>query len=139
MENEGVLVKHSSWYTVHMMPLPSLALALGQVISASVAGDIQFLDVRFAAGGPFLSVDAHKGHLSSLAVHRHASVMASGSSTQYIRVSAECSGLSSTENSREHNLLCSLRLGSLRRAINRLGMQGNTPNSAVCAAGSTSG
>jgi len=35
---------------------------------------------------PYLTIDAHRGSLSALAVHRHAPVIASGSEKQYIKV-----------------------------------------------------
>ena len=51
---------------------------LSQIVSASQAGDIQFLDVRRAAE-PYLTIEAHRGSLTALAIHRHAPVVASGS------------------------------------------------------------
>ncbi|BBN00072.1 regulatory associated protein of mTOR [Marchantia polymorpha subsp. ruderalis] len=58
---------------------------LTKMVSASQSGDIKFLDIRNNAS-PYLSIDAHKGHLTSLAVHRHAPVIASGSSKSFIKV-----------------------------------------------------
>ncbi|KAF8706341.1 hypothetical protein HU200_030603 [Digitaria exilis] len=56
-----------------------------KIVSASQAGDIQFLDVRRAAD-PYLTIEAHRGSLTALAVHRHAPVVASGSAKQMIKV-----------------------------------------------------
>lgn len=56
-----------------------------KIVSASQAGDIQFLDIR-NSNRPYLSIDAHRGSLTALAVHRHAPVIASGSAKQYIKV-----------------------------------------------------
>ncbi|KAG8088828.1 hypothetical protein GUJ93_ZPchr0011g27382 [Zizania palustris] len=56
-----------------------------KIISASQAGDIQFLDVR-RASEPYLTIEAHRGSLTALAVHRHAPVIASGSAKQMIKV-----------------------------------------------------
>lgn len=56
-----------------------------KIVSASQAGDIQFLDVRRAAE-PYLTIEAHRGSLTALAVHRHAPVIASGSAKQMIKV-----------------------------------------------------
>ncbi|KAA0036242.1 regulatory-associated protein of TOR 1 [Cucumis melo var. makuwa] len=50
------------------------------IVSASQAGDIQFLDIRN------LTIDAHRGSLTALAVHRHAPILASGSAKQLIKV-----------------------------------------------------
>jgi len=58
---------------------------VSQIVSASQAGDIQFLDVRRAAE-PYLTIEAHRGSLTALAVHRHAPVVASGSAKQMIKV-----------------------------------------------------
>lgn len=59
-----------------------------KIVSASQAGDIQFLDIRAGSmcDRPYLSIDAHRGSLTALAVHRHAPVIASGSAKQYIKV-----------------------------------------------------
>lgn len=54
-----------------------------QMVSASPAGDLKFLDMR-KSSAPYLEVEAHKGQLTSLAVHRHAPVIATGSK-QFIR------------------------------------------------------
>lgn len=54
-------------------------------MSASQAGDIQFLDVR-SSNCAYLTIDAHRGSLTALAVHRHAPVIASGSAKQLIKV-----------------------------------------------------
>ncbi|XP_024397087.1 regulatory-associated protein of TOR 1 isoform X2 [Physcomitrium patens] len=54
-----------------------------KLISASQAGDLKMLDLRNSA--PYLEVDAHKGHLTSLAVHRYAPVIATGSGKQLIK------------------------------------------------------
>ncbi|XP_040384579.1 regulatory-associated protein of TOR 1-like isoform X1 [Oryza brachyantha] len=56
-----------------------------KIVSASQAGDIQFLDVR-RASEPYLTIEAHRGSLTALAVHRHAPVIASGSAKQMIKV-----------------------------------------------------
>ncbi|KAL2653954.1 hypothetical protein R1flu_022082 [Riccia fluitans] len=56
-----------------------------KIVSASQGGDIKFLDIRNNSD-PYLSIDAHKGHLTSFAVHRHAPVLASGSAKQFIKV-----------------------------------------------------
>ncbi|KAF5190287.1 Regulatory-associated protein of tor, partial [Thalictrum thalictroides] len=57
----------------------------GKIVSASLAGDIQFLDIR-SSTDPYLTVDAHRGSLTALAIHRHAPVIASGSAKQLIKV-----------------------------------------------------
>ncbi|XP_055806749.1 regulatory-associated protein of TOR 1-like isoform X3 [Solanum dulcamara] len=56
-----------------------------KVVSASQAGDIQFLDMRNLKEA-YLTIDAHMGSLTSLAVHRHAPLVASGSSKKLIKV-----------------------------------------------------
>ncbi|XP_060176364.1 regulatory-associated protein of TOR 1-like [Lycium barbarum] len=56
-----------------------------KVVSASQAGDIQFLDMRNLKEA-YLTIDAHRGSLTSLALHRHAPLVASGSSKQLIKV-----------------------------------------------------
>lgn len=56
-----------------------------KIVSASQTGDIQFLDIR-SSNMPYLTIDAHRGSLTALAVHRHAPVIASGSAKQYIKV-----------------------------------------------------
>jgi regulator-associated protein of mTOR len=55
-----------------------------QIISASPAGDLKFLDMR-KSSAPYLEVEAHKGHLTAVAVHRHAPVIATGSGKQLIK------------------------------------------------------
>ncbi|KAF2549640.1 hypothetical protein F2Q70_00023759 [Brassica cretica] len=62
-----------------------LFLFLFQVVSASQAGDIQFLDLR-TSRDTYLTIDAHRGSLTALAVHRHAPIIASGSAKQLIKV-----------------------------------------------------
>ncbi|KAK8619393.1 hypothetical protein V6N13_133355 [Hibiscus sabdariffa] len=57
----------------------------GKIVSASQAGDIQFLDIRNQRG-TYLTIDAHRGSLTALAVHRHAPIIASGSAKQLIKV-----------------------------------------------------
>eukprot|EP01018_Ginkgo_biloba_P027833 Gb_27558 [translate_table: standard] len=56
-----------------------------KIVSASQAGDIQFLDIRNITN-PYMTIDAHKDILTALAVHRHAPVIASGYAEQYIKV-----------------------------------------------------
>ncbi|KAL0375416.1 UNVERIFIED_CONTAM: Regulatory-associated protein of TOR 1 [Sesamum radiatum] len=56
-----------------------------KIVSASQAGNIQFLDMRFAKDA-YLTIDAHRGSLTALAVHRHAPLIASGSAKQLIKV-----------------------------------------------------
>lgn len=56
-----------------------------KIVSASQAGDIQFLDIRNHRDA-YLTIDAHRGSLTALAVHRHAPVIASGSAKQLIKV-----------------------------------------------------
>ncbi|KAI3968326.1 hypothetical protein MKW92_052315 [Papaver armeniacum] len=56
-----------------------------KIISASQAGDIQFLDIRKETSA-YLSINAHRGSLTALAIHRHAPVIASGSAKQLIKV-----------------------------------------------------
>ncbi|KAL3633363.1 Regulatory-associated protein of TOR 1 [Castilleja foliolosa] len=56
-----------------------------KVVSASQAGNIQFLDMRFAKE-KYLTIDAHRGSLTALAVHRHAPIIASGSAKQLIKI-----------------------------------------------------
>ncbi|MED6170653.1 Regulatory-associated protein of TOR 1 [Stylosanthes scabra] len=57
----------------------------GKMVSASQAGDIQFMDIRNHTGA-YLIKEAHKGSLTALAVHRHAPIIASGSAKQLIKV-----------------------------------------------------
>ncbi|KAL1549078.1 Regulatory-associated protein of TOR 1 [Salvia divinorum] len=56
-----------------------------KIVSASQAGNIQFLDMR-RAKNTYLTIDAHRGSLTALAVHRHAPLIASGSAKQLIKV-----------------------------------------------------
>ncbi|KAJ1402475.1 WD40/YVTN repeat-like-containing domain superfamily [Sesbania bispinosa] len=49
------------------------------------AGDIQFLDIRNHSSA-YLTIEAHRGSLTALAVHRHAPIIASGSAKQLIKV-----------------------------------------------------
>nr|POF11146.1 regulatory-associated protein of tor 1 [Quercus suber] len=56
-----------------------------KIISASQAGNIQFLDTR-SHRDAYLTINAHRGSLTALAVHRHAPVIASGSAKQLIKV-----------------------------------------------------
>jgi regulator-associated protein of mTOR len=55
-----------------------------KMVSASPAGDLKFLDMR-KSSAPYHEVEAHRGQLTSLAVHRHAPVIATGSGKQLIR------------------------------------------------------
>lgn len=54
-------------------------------MSASQAGNIQFLDMRNTKN-TYLTIDAHRGSLTALAIHRHAPIIASGSAKQLIKV-----------------------------------------------------
>ncbi|KAG9159223.1 hypothetical protein Leryth_023150 [Lithospermum erythrorhizon] len=56
-----------------------------KIVSASQAGDIQFLDMR-RFGDAYLTIDAHRGSLTALAVHRHAPLISSGSANKLIKV-----------------------------------------------------
>ncbi|KAH7672543.1 Regulatory associated protein of TOR protein [Dioscorea alata] len=56
-----------------------------KIVSASQAGEIQFLDIRNDTAS-YLTIDAHRGSLTALAVHRHAPVIASGSAKQIVKV-----------------------------------------------------
>ncbi|XP_074322528.1 regulatory-associated protein of TOR 1-like isoform X2 [Apium graveolens] len=56
-----------------------------KIVSASHAGDIQFLDFRHHRDA-YLTIYAHRGSLAALAVHRHAPLIASGSAKQLINV-----------------------------------------------------
>ena len=60
-------------------------LVFAQIVSASEAGDIQFLDIR-RQKATYLTIDAHRGSLTALAVHRHTPIIASGSAKQLIKV-----------------------------------------------------
>lgn len=42
-----------------------------QIVSPSQAGDIQFLDIRNQTDA-YLTIDAHRGSLTALAIHKHA-------------------------------------------------------------------
>ncbi|XP_021622522.1 regulatory-associated protein of TOR 1 isoform X1 [Manihot esculenta] len=57
----------------------------GKFVSASQAGDIEFLDIRNPTD-IYLKINAHRGSLTALAVHRHAPIVASGSAKQIIKV-----------------------------------------------------
>ncbi|XP_068634561.1 regulatory-associated protein of TOR 1-like isoform X2 [Aristolochia californica] len=57
----------------------------GKIVSASQAGDIQFLDVRNQTNA-YLTIHAHRGSLTALGIHRHAPVIACGSAKQIIKV-----------------------------------------------------
>ncbi|KAJ4978640.1 hypothetical protein NE237_009420 [Protea cynaroides] len=56
-----------------------------KIVSASQAGDIQFIDVRNHTDA-YLTIDAHRGSLAALAIHRHAPIIASGSAKQLIKI-----------------------------------------------------
>lgn len=56
-----------------------------QLVCSSQCGDLKFIDMR-NTGAPYLTVEAHKGHMTSQAVHRHAPVIATGSAKQFIKV-----------------------------------------------------
>lgn len=56
-----------------------------KIVSASQAGDIQFLDIRNPSEA-YLTIDAHRGSLTALAIHHHAPVIASGSAKQIVKV-----------------------------------------------------
>ncbi|KAK1391180.1 Regulatory-associated protein of TOR 1 [Heracleum sosnowskyi] len=56
-----------------------------KIVSASHAGDIQFLDFRHHRDA-YLTIHAHRGSLAALAVHRHAPLIASGSAKHLIKV-----------------------------------------------------
>ncbi|XP_043704845.1 regulatory-associated protein of TOR 1-like isoform X2 [Telopea speciosissima] len=56
-----------------------------KIVSASQAGDIQFLDVRNHTDA-YLTINAHRGSLTALAIHRHAPIIASGSARQLIKI-----------------------------------------------------
>ncbi|CAI5504298.1 unnamed protein product [Closterium sp. Naga37s-1] len=79
-----------------------------QIISASSSGEIVFLDAR-NPGQPIRRVEAHKGHLTALSVHRHLPVMATGSSKQLIRVFNMSGDLLSVV--RYHNSFLGQRIG----------------------------
>ena len=73
------------WAFLIFTTLPFVLFMVSQIVSASQAGDIQFLDVRRAAE-PYLTIEAHRGSLTALVVHRYAPVVASGSAKQMIKV-----------------------------------------------------
>lgn len=52
-----------------------------KMISASQAGDMKMLDIR-KSSAPYLEVEAHKGNLTSMVVHRYAPIIATGSAKQ---------------------------------------------------------
>ena len=54
------------------------------MISASQAGDLKMLDLR-RSSAPYHEVQAHKGNLTAIAVHRYAPVIATGSGKQLIK------------------------------------------------------
>ncbi|KAJ6845017.1 regulatory-associated protein of TOR 2 isoform X1 [Iris pallida] len=56
-----------------------------KIVYASQAGDIQFLDIRNYSEA-YLTIDAYRGSLTALAIHRHAPVIASGSDKQILKV-----------------------------------------------------
>uniref|UniRef100_A0A1J3E6Q8 Regulatory-associated protein of TOR 1 n=1 Tax=Noccaea caerulescens TaxID=107243 RepID=A0A1J3E6Q8_NOCCA len=56
-----------------------------KIVSASQAGDIQFMDLR-RTKETYLKIGAHRGSLTALGVHRHAPVIASGSGKELIKV-----------------------------------------------------
>ncbi|KAG0473726.1 hypothetical protein HPP92_015071 [Vanilla planifolia] len=56
-----------------------------KIVSASQAGDIQFMDIRNHSKA-YLTIEAHRGSLTALAIHRHAPVIASGSAKQIVKV-----------------------------------------------------
>ncbi|XP_074577791.1 regulatory-associated protein of TOR 1-like [Curcuma longa] len=56
-----------------------------KIVSASLDGDIQFLDVRNQSE-PYLTIDAHRGSFAAVAIHRHAPIIASGSAKQIVKV-----------------------------------------------------
>ncbi|GLU17889.1 hypothetical protein SLE2022_342370 [Rubroshorea leprosula] len=60
-------------------------LDAGKIVSASQAGDVQFLDIRRPTD-MYLTINAHRGSLTALAVHRYAPIIASGSAKQLIKV-----------------------------------------------------
>lgn len=83
-----------------------------QIVSASQAGDIQFLDIRNCKDA-YLTMDAHRGSLTALAVHRHAPILASGSAKQLIKIfSLEGEPLGSIKY--HHPSFMAQRIGSVR-------------------------
>uniref|UniRef100_A0A7N0VD95 Raptor N-terminal CASPase-like domain-containing protein n=1 Tax=Kalanchoe fedtschenkoi TaxID=63787 RepID=A0A7N0VD95_KALFE len=70
-----------------------------KLVSASQAGDVQVIDMRYSKGS-YASFEAHKGSLTAFAIHRHAPIIASGSARQLIKVySLEGDLLGSMQNS----------------------------------------
>jgi len=67
------------------LPQFSFSLVFFQIVSASQAGDMKFLDMRNYRD-PYLTIKAHRGSLTALAVHRHAPIIASGSAKQIIKL-----------------------------------------------------
>ena len=62
-----------------------ISLVFFQIVSASQAGDMKFLDMRNYRDA-YLTIKAHRGSLTALAVHRHAPIIASGSAKQMIKL-----------------------------------------------------
>ncbi|KAJ4969879.1 hypothetical protein NE237_002978 [Protea cynaroides] len=56
-----------------------------KIVSASQAGDIQFLDIRSHTDA-YLTINAHRASLTALAIHHHAPIIASGSARQLIKI-----------------------------------------------------
>ncbi|GMP48970.1 hypothetical protein CsSME_00016132 [Camellia sinensis var. sinensis] len=56
-----------------------------KIVSASDAGDIQFLDLR-NRNNPYLSIHPYTSSLTAFVIHRHAPIIASGSANQHIDV-----------------------------------------------------
>jgi len=72
------LAEHKAWVVGCQLQQET-----GEVITASVAGDVRFWDLRTA--NSFRTIDTH-GPLSALAVHERAPVLATGSNHQYIKI-----------------------------------------------------
>lgn len=81
-----------------------------QIISASPAGDLKFLDMR-RFSEPYLERNAHKGHLTALTAHRHAPVIATGSGKQLIKTFSTNGELLSMI--RYHSSFLGQRIGSI--------------------------
>jgi regulator-associated protein of mTOR len=79
-----------------------------KIISASPAGDLKFLDMR-KGSAPYLEVEALRGNLTALAVHRHAPVIATGSGRQLIKTYSTSGELLSRV--RFHNSFLGQRIG----------------------------
>lgn len=79
-----------------------------KIVSASLAGDLKFLDVRNSTK-PYSDVNAYNGSLSAIAVHRHAPIIASGSAKQFIKV-FNVNG-EPLNNIRYHNSFLGQRIG----------------------------